>query len=155
MALFRMSQMPQQIEFVSLALLKPYAGVRGTLKHVPGLGRVAQDTHHFWAHVLAPVEELEASDWRPFRDILRGAPVALMVGHVMVDALDANRPASQSKAVMDGLIRKAWGFDGLIVPDDYLMKRVLRAQYRRPDRPRHRHAGSRRTGGLPPSPPVE
>ena len=46
------------------------AKVVGCGKHFPGLGRVRTGTHHFSAHLDTPVEELEASDWRPFREVL-------------------------------------------------------------------------------------
>jgi beta-N-acetylhexosaminidase len=44
-----------------------------------------------------------------------------MVGHVAVSAMDPGRPASHSKAVIDGLIRKTWDYQGLIVTDDLVM----------------------------------
>jgi beta-N-acetylhexosaminidase len=100
-------------------------GVMATLKHFPVLGRVAEDTHHFRAHLRATPEALAASDWRPFRETLQETPSALMVGHVVVDALDPDRPASQSKSVVDGLLRRQWGFEGLIVTDDLDMGSVF------------------------------
>lgn len=42
-------------------------GVDATVKHFPGLGRVHGDTHHFSADLDTPIEELEKSDWRPFK----------------------------------------------------------------------------------------
>lgn len=102
------------------------AGVTPTIKHFPGLGRVTEDTHHFRAHLTASPEELAARDWRPFRETAADGVAALMVGHVVVDALDAQHPASQSRALVEGLIRRAWGFDGLIVTDDLNMDPVFR-----------------------------
>ncbi|HBY28149.1 MAG TPA: beta-hexosaminidase, partial [Bradyrhizobium sp.] len=60
------------------------AGVSATVKHFPGLGRVRADTHHFDADLDTPVGELEATDWRPFRDVLSTSGARLMVGHVAV-----------------------------------------------------------------------
>lgn len=97
------------------------AGVNATVKHFPGLGRVRADTHHFTADLDTPVSELEASDWRPFRDVLSTTSARLMVGHVAVSALDPRRPASHSKAVIDGLIRKTWNYRGLVMTDDLVM----------------------------------
>ena len=45
----------------------------------------------------------------------------MMVGHVVVDAIDRERPASHSKAVLDGLIRGRWNYQGVIVTDDLVM----------------------------------
>ncbi|TWB96848.1 beta-N-acetylhexosaminidase [Bradyrhizobium macuxiense] len=97
------------------------AGVSATVKHFPGLGRVRADTHHFSADLDTPVGELEATDWRPFRDVLSTSGARLMVGHVAVSALDPGRPASHSKAVVDGLIRKTWNYQGIVMTDDLVM----------------------------------
>ncbi|MCC8960853.1 glycoside hydrolase family 3 protein [Bradyrhizobium sp. Pear76] len=97
------------------------AGVGATVKHFPGLGRVRTDTHHFTADLDTPLAELEASDWRPFRDVLATTGARLMVGHVAVSALDPGRPASHSKAVVDGLIRKTWNYQGIVMTDDLVM----------------------------------
>jgi len=97
------------------------SGVEGTAKHFPGLGRVREDTHHFRADLETPPAELETSDWLPFRQVLSHSTAYLMVGHVAVTSIDAGRPASHSKRVIDGLIRSTWGFDGIIVTDDLVM----------------------------------
>src|SRR6478735_6093658 len=49
------------------------SGVSAAVKHFPGLGRVRADTHHFSAGLDTSTAELEASDWRPFRDVLKGS----------------------------------------------------------------------------------
>ena len=100
------------------------ANVGATIKHFPGLGRARDDTHHFTARIDTPVEELEASDWRPFRDLLTGSNAHLMVGHAAVTAVDPDIPASHSKRLVDGLIRGTWGYQGLVMTDDMVMGAV-------------------------------
>jgi beta-N-acetylhexosaminidase len=97
------------------------AGVTGTVKHFPGLGRIRADTHHFRASLNAPVADLEASDWRPFRTTLAQPGAWLMVGHVAVAAIDPARAASHSTEVIEGLIRGKWGYDGIVMTDDLVM----------------------------------
>jgi beta-N-acetylhexosaminidase len=97
------------------------SGITATVKHFPGLGRLRTDTHHFTASLDTPREVLEASDWRPFRDVLAGTNAQLMVGHVNLAAIDPDRPASHSRAVIDGLIRKQWNYQGVIITDDLVM----------------------------------
>jgi beta-N-acetylhexosaminidase len=97
------------------------SGVGATVKHFPGMGRVQADTHHFRANLDTSLPELETSDWIPFRAVLARSNAVLMVGHVTVTAIDPARPASHAKGVIDGLIRKKWGFQGLIVTDDLVM----------------------------------
>jgi beta-N-acetylhexosaminidase len=101
------------------------AGVHGTAKHFPGLGRVESDTHHFTASLTTDEADLETSDWQPFRSVLAQPGTFLMVGHVVVQAIDRNHPASQSKAVITGLLRERWRFDGPIVTDDLVMSAVF------------------------------
>jgi len=102
------------------------SGVEATVKHFPGLGRVRGDTHLFDASLDAPLSELEASDWRPFRDVLAASGAALMIGHVSLTAIDPDRPASHSRAVIDGLVRKGWNYDGLVVTDDLVMGAIAK-----------------------------
>jgi beta-N-acetylhexosaminidase len=97
------------------------SGVGATVKHFPGLGRVRADTHHFSAGLDTPLAELEASDWRPFRDVLAGSRAQLMIGHVTLTAVDPDRPASHSRLVVDGIVRKKWNYQGVIMTDDLVM----------------------------------
>ena len=97
------------------------SGVGATVKHFPGLGRVRTDTHHFTAELDTPVAELEASDWIPFRKVLAGSKAQLMVGHVTLTSVDPERPASHSKRIVDGIIRKKWNFQGIVMTDDLVM----------------------------------
>jgi beta-N-acetylhexosaminidase len=97
------------------------SGVGAVVKHFPGLGRVRADTHHFAAELDTPLEDLEASDWRPFKDVLSGSRAQLMIGHVRLRALDPDRPASHSRRIVDGLIRKQWHYQGVVITDDLVM----------------------------------
>ena len=96
-------------------------GVRCTAKHFPGLGRVFEDTHRDEGRLDAPLDELAQADWRPFRALLDHGVEVLMVGHVRSAALDPAGPVSTSRAAIEGLLRKQWGYDGLIVTDDMTM----------------------------------
>ena len=100
------------------------SGVRATLKHFPGLGRVESDTHHFAAMLDTPLAELEATDWRPFREVLAASNALLMVGHVTLTKADPDRPASHSKAVINGILRQKWNYQGVVVTDDLVMGAV-------------------------------
>lgn len=117
------SQDPMIVSELARAYVRGLAteGVGATMKHFPGLGRVAADTHHFAARLDASPADLEATDWRPFRNVLAESRAALMVGHVALTAIDPERPASHSKAVVDGLIRQQWNYGGVIMTDDLVM----------------------------------
>lgn len=97
------------------------AGVRGTLKHFPGLAGVTEDTHHMGAELHTPVARLAAHDWKPFQDVSKHSDAAIMLGHVILRELDADAPVSFSRKIVRQVIRGEWGFQGLLVTDDLTM----------------------------------
>ena len=101
------------------------AGVAASLKHFPGLGRVAADTHHFRAGIKASLDELAISDWKPFREIGATTDALLMIGHASVDSVDPDHAASESKELVDGIIRREWGHQGALITDDMGMGAVF------------------------------
>lgn len=95
------------------------AGVAGVVKHMPGHGRALVDSHKELPTVTATAEEL-ALDLAPFRT-LKDATIA-MTAHVRFTAWDANNPATHSAFVINEIIRKVIGFDGLLLTDDLDMQ---------------------------------
>jgi beta-N-acetylhexosaminidase len=95
-------------------------GVLPVMKHLPGHGRANADSHFDLPVVSATREELEATDFVPFRR-LAGLPAA-MTAHVVFTAFDATAPASTSRRVTEEVIRGSIGFGGLLMSDDLGMK---------------------------------
>ncbi len=91
------------------------AGVTPVLKHFPGHGRASADTHD-GAATTPPLDELRATDLAPYEAMLSD-DVGVMVGHLDVPGLTDGRPASLSRAAINGLLRTELGFDGLVVSD--------------------------------------
>lgn len=99
-------------------------GVAAVVKHFPGHGRTTQDSHDVLPFVEAGPEELGRSDWVPFRAGLAAGARVVMTAHVAFPALEpdgARRPATFSRALLDGLLRGAWGFEGLVCSDALMM----------------------------------
>jgi beta-N-acetylhexosaminidase len=94
-------------------------GVLPVIKHMPGHGRAACDSHKGLPVVEAGLDELRRRDFAPFR-ALADMPMA-MSAHVVFTAIDPDRPATQSTAVIDGIVRGEIGFDGLLMTDDLSM----------------------------------
>jgi beta-N-acetylhexosaminidase len=92
-------------------------GVLPVMKHMPGQGRAALDSHLELPEVAAGREAL-AADFAPFR-ALADLPMA-MTAHVVYRALD-DAPATQS-AAMVRLIREEIGSGGLLMTDDLSMR---------------------------------
>lgn len=102
------------------------AGVAAAVKHFPGHGRTTTDSHHALPVVHATRDELEASDWVVFRTGLRAGARIVMTTHVAFPALEPDgqrRPATFSAAVNE-LLKREWGFDGVICSDALTMGAV-------------------------------
>ena len=93
-------------------------GVLPVIKHMPGHGRATLDTHIALPRVTTPLEELDATDFAPFRALTD--QVLGMTAHVVFEAIDPDRCATLSPAVI-GEIRGRIGFDGLLMSDDLSM----------------------------------
>lgn len=94
------------------------AGVLPVVKHVPGHGRAAVDSHKTLPVVDASLADLRAVDFAPFA-AFADAPLA-MTAHVVYSALDAERCATVSPTVIS-LIRDELGMDSLLMTDDLSM----------------------------------
>ena len=118
---------PATVSEIGLAYIRGLEAfkVGATVKHFPGLGSVGADTHHFSANLDTPLELLDQSDWRPFKDALAASKAMLMVGHVTLTAIDPDRPALHSGKVIDGIIRRTWNYQGLIITDDLVMGAIF------------------------------
>ncbi len=95
-------------------------GVLPVLKHIPGHGRATADSHQELPVVEATRADLEALDFKPFRE-LADMPWA-MTAHVVYEAFDSKNPATLSPTVIAEVIRGDIGFDGILISDDLSMK---------------------------------
>lgn len=95
-------------------------GVLPISKHIPGHGRASADSHLALPRVSESLDILQASDFEPFK-ALNDIPLG-MTAHILYEALDKDHPATQSPAVISGVIRNYMGFDGLLMTDDLSMK---------------------------------
>jgi beta-N-acetylhexosaminidase len=96
------------------------SGVLPVIKHIPGHGRARADSHMELPVVDTAREELERTDFTPFRALAR-APLG-MTAHVVYSAIDPHAPATTSKKVIDEVVRGFIGFDGLLMTDDLTMR---------------------------------
>jgi beta-N-acetylhexosaminidase len=111
------------VAFIQAALEE---GLAPVAKHFPGHGRTPLDSHLALPEVDAPRGELDRVELEPFRQALAAGCPAVMVAHVRYRALDPEWPASMSSRVVDGLLRRQLGFDGLVLSDDLEMAAVRR-----------------------------
>lgn len=92
------------------------------LKHFPGYGNNA-DTHTGIAVDSRPLSDFESQDFLPFSAGIQAGCGGVMVGHILVEALDPELPASLSPAV-HRYLREELGFSGVIMTDDLVMQAI-------------------------------
>ena len=92
-------------------------GVACTLKHFPGHGCTVQDSHQGLAIVDRTEEELWEEELVPFKAGIDAGADLVMVGHLKVDALDPEYPATLSYDIVTGLLREKLGFEGVVITD--------------------------------------
>ena len=96
-------------------------GVIPVVKHFPGHGDTAVDSHYDLPIVTKTVEELEALELKPFRAAFEAGVPAVMIAHLLVREVDDTLPATLSPAVVTGLLREELGFYGVVFTDDLTM----------------------------------
>ena len=99
-------------------------GVLCCAKHFPGHGDTASDSHLELPLLPHDRARLEAIELPPFRRAIAAGVASVMTAHLLLPALDPQRPATLSPAVLDGLLRRDLGFDGLIVTDALVMEAI-------------------------------
>jgi len=95
-------------------------GVLPVVKHIPGHGRAAVDSHKKLPVVGTDRALLEATDFAAFAP-LADLPMA-MTAHVVFTAIDPVAPATVSATIVREVIRGSIGFDGLLMSDDISMR---------------------------------
>ena len=97
-------------------------GVVSCLKHFPGHGSSAADSHLGFVDISASWQENELT---PYRELIkRGAIEMVMAGHLFNRHIDPVYPAPLSHATITGLLRQDLGFAGVVLTDDIQMKGI-------------------------------
>ncbi len=112
---------PQQVGDLVTAYIKGAheGGMLTTVKHFPGHGDTATDSHLGVASVNVDRAHLDSIELPPFRQAIAAGVDSVMVAHVTVPALDPdpNHVATISPAIVSDLLQKQLGFKGIIVTD--------------------------------------
>jgi len=112
---------PKQVGDLVAAYIKGAheGGMLTTVKHFPGHGDTATDSHLGVASVNVDRAHLDSIELPPFREAIAAGVDSVMVAHVTVPALDSdpNHVATISPAIVSDLLEKQLGFKGIIVTD--------------------------------------
>ena len=99
-------------------------GVMAVAKHFPGHGDTDADSHFELPVINHTTEYIDTIDTYPFKRLIEAGVGGVMTAHLQVNALDPSRPSSLSPVLVDSLLRKQLGFEGLIITDGIDMKGV-------------------------------
>ena len=92
-------------------------GVAPTVKHFPGMGGASRNTDGAVVTIRRSEAALDRVDLAPFRAAIRAGVPLVMVGHARYPALDRSHIASQSSAIIEGVLRGELGFRGVVITD--------------------------------------
>lgn len=102
------------------------ANVSACLKHFPGHGDTAGDSHTGAASTERTKEEMQAAEFLPFAAGIEAGSDMVMVGHISAPALTDgdNIPASLSADIITGILRNELGYNGIVITDALNMAAV-------------------------------
>ena len=97
------------------------AGVIPVAKHFPGHGDTDVDSHKGLPVIHKSLEQLRQLELRPFQQAIEQGIDSIMIGHLLIPALDKDNPASLSSKIVTGLLREQMNYEGIIITDDLTM----------------------------------
>lgn len=104
------------------------SGILCTLKHFPGHGDTAADSHSGAVYLNGSLEKLEQSEFLPFRAGIEAGADMVMVGHICTPDITGDVPASLSSEMVTNILRNRLGFKGVVVTDAMNMSAIT-SQY--------------------------
>lgn len=102
------------------AMVKGYldAGIMCSVKHFPGHGDTAVDSHLSLPCVDKSYEELRKVELIPFREAVKAGTTAVTLAHILFPQIEKEKvPATMSAHIIQNLLRKDLGFTGLVISD--------------------------------------
>lgn len=99
--------------------------VISVIKHFPGHGDTAVDSHKELPIIQKSLAELHALELIPFKHAVEQGAEVVMVGHILLPKIDSTYPASISGRIITDVLREQLGYEGIIITDDMTMKAIL------------------------------
>ena len=104
------------------AKAQQHNGIMSCYKHFLGHGDVDIDSHIDLPRINKTIEELRRLELIPYNEI---AADAIMTAHILFDKIDDKFPASISKTIIDGILRKELKYKGLVITDCFEMTGLI------------------------------
>lgn len=99
-------------------------GTIPVVKHFPGHGDTAVDSHLELPVVDKTTEQLRAMEWVPFQAAIAAGADVVMVAHILFPQIDPDYPASLSPVIIGEQLRGQLGFKGVVITDDMTMDAI-------------------------------
>ncbi|MBI5196709.1 MAG: glycoside hydrolase family 3 protein [Nitrospirae bacterium] len=113
------SDNPSQTAWFGREFIKGFQkhGLIACAKHFPGHGNTSRDSHKELPVVRADMKRLRKVELHPFKEAIQAGVKMIMVGHLMVPAIDKKFPSSLSEKTITGFLKNKMGFKGLVITD--------------------------------------
>jgi beta-N-acetylhexosaminidase len=98
-------------------------GVAACAKHFPGHGDTNKDSHHELPVLPHDINRLNEIELPPFKAAVEAGVASVMTAHVIYTPID-EYPGTLSREIINRILRKRLGFDGLVMSDDMQMKAI-------------------------------
>lgn len=101
--------------------------VEGCLKHFPGHGDTSTDSHYGYAETLKSWEQMQSCEMIPFKKGIESGARLIMTAHIATPNVTGNSiPATMSKLFLQDILRKEFGYEGIIVTDGMEMGAITK-----------------------------
>ena len=137
---------PRLVSELTVAMIEGIQsqGVAATVKHFPGHGDTASDSHHGLGTVPHTLDRLRAVELPPFIAALKANAKLVMTAHLGITSIDGPDapPATLSPNIINGLLRRDLGFDGVVITDAMDMHAIRQGEALREESLRAAKAGA-------------
>jgi len=99
-------------------------GIAASGKHFPGHGDTSVDSHLDLPVIEHAPDRLDAVELVPFRAAIEAGVASIMTAHILIPALDPDRPGTLSRRIVSDLLKQELGYQGLVLSDDLEMKAI-------------------------------
>lgn len=100
------------------------SGIAACGKHFPGHGDTSVDSHFELPLIEHPPDRIERVELVPFLAAIEADVASIMTAHILIPALDPDRPATLSRPIVTGMLKERFGYRGLVLSDDLEMKAI-------------------------------
>lgn len=103
-----------------------YSNIIPVIKHFPGHGDTAVDSHVGLPVVNKDLKSLSSFELEPFKEAMKNNADTIMVAHILLNKIDPVYPSSMSKSVITDILRKSLDFSGVVITDDMTMGAIMK-----------------------------